>query len=135
MKTLLREPSADLLQTTRGGMGLTLDLECSSASPVRSQTSRNLSLYTARASDRSIKRSIKNFHDRKASFEWRFAPMPRRKNYEFKASKPPLNFFASGKVAIRARYPRSPQITGRKECPTPSLKEIASRRKINLKGK
>jgi CRP-like cAMP-binding protein len=137
MKTLLKEPSTDPPVSSREMMRLTLDLKCSSASPVRrlelqrSQTTRNLSFLTAK--DWSIKRSLKNFHDRKASFEWRLSPVPRKKNYEFKASRPPPNFFASGKVALSARYSQSPQITGGRESPMPSSKEVASR--ITMKGK
>lgn len=101
----------------------------------RALTSRAASSCTAATGDRTLMRSIKDLHARKASFEWRNTPVPRSKAYEPRASKPPPTFFASGKHAISKRYQHSPKITGIRSTPTNKQRQHTKQRMLALKAK
>jgi CRP-like cAMP-binding protein len=110
-----------------------LDLQgLSSVSPARKLESRVSSVTDRKqvgsARNLSLKMSFKHFHSRRGSFEWKHKPLPPGKSVEFRASKPPPNFFAQGKQAIESRYKHSPSIAGK-----PLLQILLSKRPSQCK--
>lgn len=99
----------------------------------RSLTTRaQLSIYFESSEERSMS-NFRNQLGNKTELQWKHSPLPHQKLAEFKASKAPRNFFASGKLAIISRYQHSPRIVGL-EIPA-SPKGALVKKKIELKSK